>query len=70
MEYCLGESDHRIEADGFDPSYYIESKTTASSVKLFSHMPWLPKLVLSLPDRISAYLGPGLADFVNLQKVR
>jgi hypothetical protein len=70
MEYCFGSSDHRIEADGFDPTYYIQSKTTASAVKLFSHFPWLSKAVLGLPDWISVHLGPGLADLVGLKNVR
>ena len=66
-EYCFGNSEHRIEADGFDPSYYNTSFETAKATVFMRHFPFIPKMVMSLPESIAVNMG-SISQFF-IQKV-
>lgn len=70
MELCFGSLAHRIEADGFDPSYCLDSITASQSIKLATHLPWISETVLALPDWIGVHMGHGPANLVRMKKVR
>ncbi|KAH8665831.1 cytochrome P450 [Tricladium varicosporioides] len=60
VEYCFGQSEHRLEALAFDPSYYYTNKQSTVTIAFRTHLPLFPKLLLSLPTFIALHIPGGI----------
>ncbi|KAH6678543.1 hypothetical protein B0J14DRAFT_688585 [Halenospora varia] len=60
VEYCFGQSEHRLEAEAFDRSYYYRNKQSTVTVAFRPHFPLFPKLLLSLPAFIALHIPGGI----------
>lgn len=67
--YCFGTSDHRIEAEGFDPAFHHTSFTAGTSSVTMRNMNWIMKLTKALPESVSSKLSAEMSTFVTLRRV-
>ncbi|PVH83062.1 cytochrome P450 monooxygenase [Cadophora sp. DSE1049] len=49
-EYLFGTSEHRLEAEGFDPSYHHKIIGAAGSLAVIKHFPFIPSIIDNLPE--------------------
>ncbi|RDW79820.1 cytochrome P450-18 [Coleophoma cylindrospora] len=70
MQYCFGKSDHRLEAEGFDPSFHKTSFSAGTAGNLMRNMNWIMKLTKSLPESISMKMSPEMSSFIILKRER
>jgi hypothetical protein len=73
MEYSFARSFHRLEAPDFDPSYKIASHKGVRMAQIAKHLrflSWITKLLLTLPERMSAQLGSTFRMFLVERRVR
>jgi hypothetical protein len=69
MEYAYARSDHRLEAEDFDPSFHDASVAGTLMGHLTKQMPWILSLMTSLPDQVTVLMSPDMASYVKLQRV-
>jgi hypothetical protein len=69
MEYCFGQSDRRVEADGFDPEFHHTSLAAANANTLMRHMNWILQTIKALPESLVVHMGPEMASFIILKRV-
>lgn len=69
-QYCFGESDHRIEADGFDPSFHHTSFSAGTANTMMRNNNWMLKLTQTLPEKFMMNMSPEFSSFVTLRRVR
>ncbi|KAH8654957.1 cytochrome P450 [Tricladium varicosporioides] len=69
MQYCFGQSDHRIEAPNFDPTFYQTSFSAGISNGVMRHMNFLMAFMNSLPISLATKISPEMASFVKLRTV-
>jgi len=67
-EYSFAKSDHLVEALDYGKAVTDSLLMGTHMGKPFQHMPLLPKLVMALPDSLSAALFPGFDEFIKLSK--
>ena len=69
-EYCFGESENYIEAEGFNAMVLNTTDVLTDNMHVTVQLQWLPQLMDSLPDwLVEGMLGPGLAKFNELKRV-
>jgi hypothetical protein len=68
-QYSFGSSNHRIEAEGFDPTYHHTSFSAGVAGVVMRHMNWIMKIMNILPESVSVKLSPEMASFVILRRV-
>jgi hypothetical protein len=69
MQYYFGQSDHRVEADGFDPEFHHTSFTAATTTALMRHMNWILQILKQLPESWVMHMGPEITFFIKLKRV-
>jgi hypothetical protein len=69
MQYCFGRSDHRVEAEGFDPEFHHTSIAAATTVAFMTHMNWILQTIQLLPESWAIHLSPEMASIVKLKRV-
>jgi hypothetical protein len=69
MEYAYARSEHRLDADDFDPSFHDASVAGTVMGHLTKQMPWILSIMTSLPDWVAVSMNPDMASYVNLQRV-
>jgi hypothetical protein len=69
MQYCFGQMDHRVEADGFDPGFHHTSFSAGTMNALMRHMNWIMQIMRTLPESWAVHTGPEMASFVVLKRV-
>jgi hypothetical protein len=70
MEYAYARSEHRLDAEDFDPSFHDASVAGTVMGHLTKQMPWILSTMTSLPDWVAVSMNPDMASYVNLQRVR
>ncbi|KAH6665560.1 cytochrome P450 monooxygenase [Halenospora varia] len=70
MQYCFGQSDHRVETPGFDPTFYQTSFSAGVSNGVMRHMNFLLAFMNSLPISLATKISPEMASFVKLRTER
>jgi hypothetical protein len=69
-QYCFGQSDHRIEADGFDPTFHNTSFAAGTANTMMRHMNWIMKITKALPESWAMKASAEFSSFVTLMRVR
>jgi hypothetical protein len=69
MQYCFGRSDHRVEADGFDPDFHHTSFAAGTANALMRHMNWILQTIKRLPESWVIHMGPEMASIIKLKRV-
>jgi hypothetical protein len=69
MQYCFGRSDHRVEADGFDPEFHHTSFAAATANAFMRHMNWIMRTIQRLPESWTIHMGPEMLSFIKLKRV-
>lgn len=69
MQYSFSRSDHRIEAEDFDPSFHDASIVGSTMGHLTKKMTWILPVMQSMPDWVTIRMNKDMASYVNLQRV-
>lgn len=69
MEYSYGRSDHRLEAEDFDPSYHSTVIAAGKQGSLLKQGIWILYVLQSLPEWLAARLSPDLDLVIRLARV-
>ncbi|KAH9219468.1 cytochrome P450 monooxygenase [Leptodontidium sp. 2 PMI_412] len=67
-QYLFGTSEHRLEAEDFDPSYHTKILGAAGSTVVVKHFPIIPSIIDNLPEFVTDHVG-ALADQKKMKKV-
>ncbi|KAK0117766.1 hypothetical protein ONS95_012092 [Cadophora gregata] len=67
-QYLFGTSEHRLEADDFDPSYHHKILGSAGALVVIKHFPFIPFIVNNLPEIVTDHVG-ALADQKKMKKI-
>ncbi|KAH7380825.1 cytochrome P450 [Cadophora sp. MPI-SDFR-AT-0126] len=67
-QYLFGTSDHRLEAEGFDPSYHHKILGASASLAVVKHFPFIPSIIDNLPEFVTDHVG-ALADQKKMKKI-
>jgi hypothetical protein len=70
VQYSLGHYDHRIEAEGFDPSFHEISFAAGTSGNLMRHNNWILKLIHALPEKIAMSMSLEFSSFILIIRVK
>lgn len=70
VQYSLGHCDHRIEAEGFDPSFHEISFAAGTSGNMMRHNSWILKLIHALPEKIAMSMSLEFSSFILNIRVR
>ena len=68
-QYCFGRSDHRIEAEGFDPTFHHTSFAAGTANGLMRNMNWIMKITQALPEKIAMKMSAEMSSFIILRRV-
>lgn len=68
-QYCFGRSDHRIEAEGFDPTFHHISFAAGTANNMMRHMNWIMKLTKALPEKWVMNASAEFSSFVTQVRV-
>ena len=69
MEYSYGLSDHRLEANDFDPSYHDTVVAAGKQGSLLKQWIWILHFIQSLPESLAARMSPDLDLVIRLARV-
>ncbi|KAL5315614.1 hypothetical protein ACEPPN_016483 [Leptodophora sp. 'Broadleaf-Isolate-01'] len=67
-QYLFGTSEHRLEAEDFDPSYHNKILGAAGSTVVVKHFPIIPSIIDNLPEFVTDHVG-ALADQKKMKKI-
>ncbi len=69
QEYAFARSDHRIDQEDWEPTFYHASVAGSSGGALVKQYPWILPMMQSMPDSLMTWLDPNMKSYFNLQKV-
>lgn len=69
QEYAFARSDHRVDQDDWEPTFYHASVAGSTGGALIKQYPWLLPLMQSMPDSFMTWLDPNMRSYFGLQNV-
>ncbi|RHZ58049.1 hypothetical protein CDV55_105466 [Aspergillus turcosus] len=67
-DYSMGDGYHYLDAPDFLPQWYGTMNGTAKTMVFLRPIPWALPLLLAIPERVTAWLTPGMELFFDFQK--
>lgn len=67
-DYSMGDGYHRLDAPDFLPQWHGTMNGTAKTMVFLRPIPWALPLLLAIPERVTAWLTPGMELFFDFQK--
>lgn len=69
MQYSFGRHDHRVEADGFDPTFHHTSFKAGYMIGYSRSMPWILDTLIALPESVAMAISLEAASSIVLKRV-
>ncbi|KAF7113807.1 hypothetical protein CNMCM5793_004862 [Aspergillus hiratsukae] len=67
-DYSMGDGYHHLDAPDFLPQWHGTMNGTAKTMVFLRPIPWALPLLLAIPERVTAWLTPGMELFFDFQK--
>ncbi|RHZ49181.1 cytochrome P450 [Aspergillus thermomutatus] len=67
-DYSMGDGYHYLDAPDFIPQWYGTLNGTAKTMVFIRPVAWALPLLLALPERVTAWLNPGMELFFDFQR--
>ncbi|MCJ1321263.1 hypothetical protein MMC15_006607 [Xylographa vitiligo] len=70
MEYCFGQSEHRLDQADFAPDFHNASVDIGIGSAFLRQMFWIYHILQGLPQRLAVLISPSVKAIFHLQNVR